>query len=126
MDCKNDCDILRPLTRQYRFALWNHLKPAIMKVLKRLRTKPPNQHKYFTIKEMNYHTDRTIMLCVIVVLATIDALITLLSIFKKGIFIDQRTQLMDKTNRQLKEMLIGVKGISSLKKTELVELVLAS
>ena len=75
---------------------------------------------------MNYHTDRTIMLCVIIVLATIDALITLLSIFKKGIFIDQRTQLMDKTNRQLKEMLIGVKGISSLKKTELIELILAS
>tara|TARA_B100001250_G_scaffold276944_1_gene239435 strand:+ start:288 stop:488 length:201 start_codon:yes stop_codon:yes gene_type:complete len=66
------------------------------------------------------------MLCVIIVLATIDALITLLSIFKKGIFIDQRTQLMDKTNRQLKEMLIGVKGISSLKKAELIELVLAS
>ena len=97
-----------------------------MKLLKRLRSKRPNQHKYFTIKEMNYHTDRTIMLCVIIVLASIDALITLLSIFKKGIFIDQRTQLMDKTNRQLKEMLIGVKGISSLKKTELVELVLAS
>ena len=75
---------------------------------------------------MNYHTDRTIMLCVIIVLASIDALITLLSIFKKGIFIDQRTQLMDKTNRQLKEMLIGVKGISSLKKAELIELVLAS
>ena len=75
---------------------------------------------------MNYHTDRTIMLCVIVVLATIDALITLLSIFDKGIFIDQRTQLMDKTNRQLKEMLIVVKGISSLKKAELIELVLAS
>ena len=65
------------------------------------------------------------MLCVIVVLATIDALITLLSIFKKGIFIDQRTQLMGKTNRQLREMLIGVKGISSLKKAELVELVLS-
>ena len=75
---------------------------------------------------MNYHTDRTIMVCVIVVLTLIDALITLLSIFKKGIFIDQRTQLMDKTNRQLKEMLIGVKGISSLKKTEIIELVLAS
>ncbi len=75
---------------------------------------------------MNYHTDRTIMLCVIVVLATIDALITLLSIFDKGIFIDQRTQLMDKTNRQLREMLIGVKGISSLKKADLVELVLSS
>ena len=74
---------------------------------------------------MNYHTDRTIMLCVIVVLATIDALITLLSIFDKGIFIDQRTQLMNKTNRQLREMLIGVKGISSLKKADLVELVLS-
>ena len=74
---------------------------------------------------MNYHTDRTIMLCVIVVLASIDALITLLSIFKKGIFIDQRTQLMGKTNRQLREMLIGVKGISSLKKADLVELVLS-
>ena len=75
---------------------------------------------------MNYHTDRTIMLCVIVGLATIDALITLMSIFKKGIFIDQRKQLMDKTNRQLREMLIGVKGISSLKKADLVELVLSS
>ena len=75
---------------------------------------------------MNYHTDRTIMLCVIVVLATIDALITLLSIFKKGIFIDQRQLLMSKTNRQLKEMLNGVKGISSLKKADLIELVLAS
>ena len=75
---------------------------------------------------MNYHTDRTIMLCVIVVLASIDALITLLSIFKKGIFIDQRQLLMSKTNRQLKEMLNGVKGISSLKKADLVELVLAS
>ena len=75
---------------------------------------------------MNYHTDRTIMLCVIVVLATIDALITLLSIFKKGIFIDQRQLLMSKTNRQLKKMLNGVKGVSSLKKKELVELILAA
>ncbi len=74
---------------------------------------------------MNYHTDRTIILCVIVVVVSIDALIALLSIFDKGIFIDQRTQLMGKTNRQLREMLIGVKGISSLKKAELVELVLS-
>ena len=66
------------------------------------------------------------MLCVIVVLASIDALITLLSIFKKGIFIDQRQLLMSKTNRQLKKMLNGVKGVSSLKKKELVELILAA
>ena len=75
---------------------------------------------------MNYHTDRTIMVCVIVVLAVIDALNTLFSFFEKGIFIDQRQLLMNKTNRQLRQMLIGVKGISSLKKTDLVELVLAS
>ena len=66
------------------------------------------------------------MLCVIIVLASIDALITLLSIFKKGIFIDQRQLLMSKTNRQLKKLLNGVKGVSSLKKKELVELILAA
>ena len=75
---------------------------------------------------MNYHTDRTIMVCVIVVLTLIDALKTLFSFFEKGIFVDQRQLLMNKTNRQLRQMLIGVKGISSLKKTDLVELVLAS
>ena len=26
MDCKNDCDILRPLTRQYRLDKWNLIK----------------------------------------------------------------------------------------------------
>ena len=75
---------------------------------------------------MNYHTDRTIMFCVIVVLHLINAIKVLASIFEKGIFKDQRQLLMNKTNRQLKEMLNGVKGISSLKKADLVELVLAS
>ena len=66
------------------------------------------------------------MVCIIVFLAVIDALITLFSFFEKGIFINQRQLLMSKTNRQLKEMLNGVKGISSLKKVDLVELVIAS
>ena len=75
---------------------------------------------------MNYHTDRTIMVCIIVFLAVIDALITLFSFFEKGIFINQKQLLMSKTNRQLKEMLNGMKGISSLIKVDLVELVIAS
>ena len=66
------------------------------------------------------------MVCIIVVLTLINALKTLFTFFDKGIFIDQRQLLMNKTNRQLKEMLVGVKGISSLKKVDLVELVLAS
>ena len=74
---------------------------------------------------MNYHTDRTIMVCVIVVLTLIDALKTLFSFFEKGIFIDQRELLMNKTNREIKELLKDRKVISSLKKTELVELCLS-
>ena len=66
------------------------------------------------------------MVCVIVVFHLINAIKVLASIFEKGIFIDQRQLLMSKTNRQLKEMLNGVKGISSLKKADLVELILAS
>ena len=66
------------------------------------------------------------MVCIIVFLAVIDALITLFSFFEKGIFINQKQLLMSKTNRQLKEMLNGMKGISSLIKVDLVELVIAS
>ena len=56
-----------------------------------------------------------------------EALCDLLSIFKEGIFIDlkilqgiQRQVLMKKTNKELKAMLVGVKKISNLKKSELV------
>ncbi len=75
---------------------------------------------------MNYHTDRTIMFCVIVVLHLINAIKVLTSIFEKGIFKDQRVLLMEKTNKELRSLLGKRKGIASLKKTELVELVLAA
>ena len=55
-----------------------------------------------------------------------EALQCLFSIFQEGIFIDQRKILMQKTNKELKAMLVGVKRISNLKKSELVELVLTA
>jgi len=58
-------------------------------------------------------------------MAIFDAFSTLLSILKKGIFVDQKSLLMQKTNKELKAMLVGVEKISKLNKTQLVELILA-
>ena len=75
---------------------------------------------------MNLTTNahRVLMFCILASMATFDALSTLLSILKKGIFVDQREVLMKKTNKELKSMLIGVKKISNLNKKQLVELIL--
>ena len=64
------------------------------------------------------------MFCILASMAIFDAFSTLLSIFKKGVFIDQKSLLMQKTNRELRAMLIGVEKISKLNKEQLVELVL--
>ena len=69
-------------------------------------------------------TDGVVIFCIAATLIIFDALITLLSIFKKGIFVDQRAFLMQKTNKELKAMLVGVKSISNMRKSELVNLVL--
>ena len=70
--------------------------------------------------------DRVMMFCILAVMAIFDAFSTLLSILKKGIFVDQREVLMEKTNKELRQMLIGteIKGIARLNKTELVDLIL--
>ena len=65
------------------------------------------------------------MFCVIIVLTFIEALKTLLSFFEKGIYKDKRQMLMDRTNKELRGLLVGVKGTSTLKKAQLVEKVLA-
>ena len=70
-------------------------------------------------------TEETIMSLVVVTLLIIDSFQTLLSLFKKGIFIDRRTLLLKKTNKELKGMLVGVKKISNLKKEQLIDLILA-
>ena len=71
------------------------------------------------------NADRVMMFCILASMAIFDAFSTLLSILKKGIFVDQRSLLMQKTNKELKAMLVGVEKISKLNKTQLVELILA-
>ena len=82
--------------------------------------------KVFFNNPMTSITDRVVIFCIAATLIIFDALITLLSIFKKGIFVDQKSLLMQKTNRELKAMLVGVEKISKLNKKQLVELVLVN
>ena len=70
------------------------------------------------------NADRVMMFCILASIAILDAFSTLLSIFKQGVFVDQKSLLMQKTNRELRAMLIGVEKISKLNKEQLVELVL--
>jgi len=52
--------------------------------------------------------------------------LNLLAVFKKGIFVGQKSLLMQKTNRELKAMLVGVEKISKWNKKQLVNLILDS
>ena len=72
------------------------------------------------------NADRVMMFCILASIAILDAFSTLLSIFKKGVFVDQKSLLMQKTNRELRAMLIGVEKISKLNKKQLVNLILGS
>ena len=83
-------------------------------------------HKIISSKPMNLTTtaDSVMMFCILASMAIFDALSTLLSILKKGIFVDEKSILMQKTNRELKAMLIGVEKISKLNQSQLVDLVL--
>ncbi len=73
---------------------------------------------------MNKTTDQVVYFIILAILFVVDAVKTLLTIRTKGIFIDQRKLLLQKTNKELKTMLQGVKRISGLKKKDLVELVI--
>ena len=70
--------------------------------------------------------DSVMMFCILAAMAIFDSFLTLLSILKKGIFRNQRQFLMEKTNRELRRMLMHseIKGIARLKKSELVDLIL--
>ena len=71
-------------------------------------------------------TDSVMMFCILASMAIFDAFSTLLSILKKGIFVDQKSLLMQKTNRELKVKLTGVKSISNMNKKQLVDLILVA
>ena len=67
-------------------------------------------------------TDGVVIFCIAATFIIFDALIALLSIFNKGIFVDQTSLLMQKTNKELKAMLIGVEKVSNLNKKQLLDL----
>ena len=67
--------------------------------------------------------DSVMMFCILASMAIFDAFSTLPSILKKGIFVDQKSLLMQKTNMA---MLAGVKSISSMNKKQLVDLILVA
>ena len=88
--------------------------------------KLPNKPKIISSKPMNLTTtaDSVMMFCIITSMAIFDAFSTLLSILKKGIFVDQKSVLMQKTNSELRAMLVGIDKISKLNKKQLVDLVI--
>tara|TARA_Y100001973_G_C4998714_1_gene232578 strand:- start:72 stop:308 length:237 start_codon:yes stop_codon:yes gene_type:complete len=69
-------------------------------------------------------TDGVIVFCIALAIAIFEAIQELLTIFQKGIFVNQRDILLKKTNRELKAMLTGMKKISKLNKKQLVDLVI--
>ena len=70
------------------------------------------------------NADRIMMFCILASMAIFDAFSTLLSILKKGVFVDEKSLLMQKTNSELRSMLVGVEKISKLNKKQLVDLVI--
>ena len=76
---------------------------------------------------LNTTADSVMMFCILAVMTIVDSVLTLLSIPKKGVFRNQRQLLMERTNKELRQMLMGteIKGIARLKKSELVDLLVA-
>jgi len=77
---------------------------------------------------MNFNTitDGVVIFFLAAIIIFFQALKDLLSIFQEGIFVDQRQMLLKKTNKELKAMLVGVRRISNLNKTQLINLILES
>ncbi len=75
---------------------------------------------------MNDASEATIMLFVITGLIIVDAVQTLIMILDKGIYKDEREELMKKSVKELRLMLIGVKRTSRLCKEELIEMLVTN
>ena len=74
---------------------------------------------------MNNETDATIVFFIMVAILIFDCIRELFCVLDKGIFKSQTEILMQKSKKELKQMLSGVRGISRLTKIELVELIIA-
>jgi len=75
---------------------------------------------------MNDASEATIMLFVITGLIIVDAVQALIMILDKGIYKDEREELMKKSVKELRLMLIGVKRTSRLCKEELIEMLVTN
>jgi len=75
---------------------------------------------------MNDASEATIMLFVITGLIIVDAVQTMIMILDKGIYKDEREELMKKSVKELRLMLIGVKKTSRLCKEELIEMLVTN
>ncbi len=75
---------------------------------------------------MNDASEATIMLFVITGLIIVDAVQTLIMILDKGIYKDEREELMKKSVKELRLMLVGVKRTSRLCKEELIEMLVTN
>ena len=73
---------------------------------------------------LNTTADSVMMFCILAAMSIFDAVLTLLSIPNKGIFVNRREVLQKKTNKELRAMLVDVKTTSNMRKSELVNLVL--
>jgi len=75
---------------------------------------------------MEKETEQVIIFLIMLFVLVFEALKILLSILEKGIWKDRREILLDKTNQELRSMLVGVDKISRLNKNQLIDLILES
>jgi len=75
---------------------------------------------------MEKETEQVIVFLIMLFVLVFEALKIFLSILEKGIWKDRREILLDKTNQELRSMLVGVDKISRLNKNQLIDLILES
>ena len=85
-----------------------------------------NKPKIISSTPMNLTitADSVMIFCTTASMAIFDAFSTIFSTLKKGIFIDQKSLLIQKINSELKVILVGIDKIYKLNKKQLVALVI--
>jgi len=66
-----------------------------------------------------------VFVCIIIAIAFIQSVMALLEMLQKGVLINERDILITKTKKELKALLGDRRGISQLKKMDLVDLLVS-
>ncbi len=66
-----------------------------------------------------------VFFCIIIAIAFIQSVMALLEMLQEGVLINERDILMAKTNKELRALLGDRRGISQLKKLDLVDLLVS-